>query len=159
MFFFGIFIFFSVRRIDKIISLNLNSVSKELEMEKEKEKEKEKTNSNFTELLQNRSNITLASPWNQSYGKDMRWIEEEEAEKKETEIKIQTIRKNAAKMQLISFLENPQVTDIQKIERIRDPEMVELLSSNHSSNEKIRGVRMEAGGFWKDWDDAIFLFL
>ena len=125
-------------------------------MEKEKEKPNENANSNFTELLWNRSNITLASPWNQSYGKDMRWIEEEEAE---TEIKIQTIRKNAAKMQLISFLENPRVTDIQKIERIRDPEMLELLSSNHSSNEKIRGVRMEAGGFWKDWDDAIFLFL
>jgi len=163
MFLFGFFIFFSLRRTDKIIPPNqrniegMGSGSKELEIQCEVPK----VNSNFTELLRIRSNHTLAFRQNVSDGKDMRFKEKKEEEEKT----MQSIRKNAARMQLVSFLEDPRITDIQKIERIRDPDMAELLTSNHSSSylekeqEKMRGFCIEAGGFWKDWDDAIFLFL
>ena len=139
---------------------NSNSYSKELEIEPEPEVPK--GNHNMTELLRIRSNNI---PRNLSDGKDMRYSGldlDMDLEKEKEENVLQTLRKNAAKMQLLSFLENPGVTDIQKIERIRDPVNAELLSWKNSSSldqEKIQAFRMEAGGFWKDWDDAIFLFL
>ena len=161
MFLFGIFIFFSLRRTDKITSLNLNtntnSLSKDLEIQPPIEVPIHPNN--FTELLLNRANISLAFYKNPTDGKDMRYNTSEE-ETEEKAIRIQTIRKNAAKMQLLSFLENPGIKDIEKIERIGDPEVAEFISlKQESKSENIRGYRMEAGGFWKDWDDAIFLFL
>ena len=102
---------------------------------------------NISELLLAKSNLTFLHQ-NNTAGMDMRLKEPE----------VINIRKNMAKKRLLDFLENPDISETDKIEKIRDPEMAELLSSSNTTTD-IRGFRMGAGGFWQDWEDSIFLFL
>jgi hypothetical protein len=88
---------------------------------------------------------------------DMRLLKEPEVE-----VEVATILIHLAKKELLSFLENPYISETDKIERIQDPEMAELLSSSNTSTSSTTtrtGFRMGAGGFWRDWEDSIFLFL
>ena len=105
---------------------------------------------NISELLLAKSKLTfLHQNPNNTAGMDMRLLKPEP--------EIVTIRKNMAKKRLLDFLKNPGISDRKKIEQIHDPEMAELISSSNDTD--IRGFRMGAGGFWRDWEDSIFLFL
>ena len=149
MFMFGIFIFFSIRRSDKHMPIKLSS--NELEIHTENHSERPVVSNNISELLLAKANLTFLHQ-NHSAGMDMRLLKEPE---------VVNIRKNLAKKQLLAFLENPDISETDKIERIRDPEMAELLSSSNSttSTSTRTGFRMGSGGFWRDWEDSIFLFL
>jgi hypothetical protein len=105
---------------------------------------------NISELLLAKSNLTfLHQHQNNTAGMDMRL--------RKPEPEVVNIRKNMAKKRLLDFLKNPDISDMEKISQIRDPEMAELISSSNDTD--IRGFRMGAGGFWRDWEDSIFLFL
>jgi len=143
MFMFGIFIFFSIRRSDK--HMPIKPLSNELEICTDSERPV--VSNNISELLLAKSNLTFLHQ-NNTAGMDMRLKEPE----------VINIRKNMAKKRLLDFLENPDISETDKIEKIRDPEMAELLSSSNTTTD-IRGFRMGAGGFWQDWEDSIFLFL
>ena len=157
MFIFGIFIFFAIRRSDKIPLEK--PFSQELEIHTDVESSSSSSSSygsnNLSELLLARSNITGLNRNRSTNGIDIR------PRKPELDSELPNIRKNLAKKQLLSFLEDPAISEMEKVERIRDPEMAELVSSSNRSEESagIHGFRMGAGGFWRDWEDSIFLFL
>jgi len=154
MFMFGIFIFFSIRRSDK--HMPIKTSSKELEIT-ETDSRRPVVSNNISELLLAKSNLTFLQP-NNTAGMDMRLL-------KEPEVEVANILIHLAKKELLSFLENPDISETDKIERIQDPEIAELLSSSNnttsstSSTTTRSGFRMGAGGFWQDWQDSIFLFL
>ena len=151
MFMFGIFIFFSIRRSDK--HMPIKASSKELEIT-ETDSRRPVISNNISELLLAKSNLTFLRQ-NNTAGTDMRLL------KPEVEVEVAAnILIYLAKKELLSFLENPEISETNKIEKIQDPEMVELLSSsNTSTSSTCTGFRMGAGGFWRDWQDSIFLFL
>lgn len=127
--------------------------SNELEIHTENHSERPVVSNNISELLLAKANLAFLYQ-NHSAGMDMRLLKEPE---------VVNIRKNLAKKQLLAFLENPDISETDKIERIRDPEMAELLSSSSSNitttDTGLSGYRMGSGGFWRDWQDSIFLFL
>lgn len=129
----------------------IKASSKELEIT-ETDSRRPVVSNNISELLLAKSNLTFLHQ-NNTAGMDMRLKESEP----EPESEIVTIRKNMAKKRLLDFLKNPGISDRKKIEQIHDPEMAELISSSNDTD--IRGFRMGAGGFWRDWEDSIFLFL
>jgi hypothetical protein len=113
--FIGFFFFLSLKRsIYKTISnfVQEKGISNELPTEKNHLNSNSK---NITELLLPLSvNITRKH----IEGEDNRISEQEQ----EQENSIRTIEQNMAKKQLLTFLEDPAVSDIQKIERIRESE-------------------------------------
>lgn len=162
MFIFGIFTFFSCKRSENIPSIHHNAVSRELEIRNPKFRPPSPPSSNnLTDLILARSNITLPTSSDKNktndFGADIRQalIDLESRES------LLTIQKNMAKMELLSFLENPRISDVKKLEKIRDPENAELLFGNGSSklqDERIHGFRMGAGGLDK-WDDFVHVIL
>ena len=70
----------------------------------------------------------------------------------ETSVTLETICRNRKKLAILSFLEDPNISDLQKRKKMEEP-------STFDETTSYQGFRMEAGGFWKDWNDAIFLFL
>ena len=81
----------------------------------------------------------------------------------EYENSLETIRKNMLKNAMISFLEDPNYSDCKKQEIILDPASASVFDSKNNSVSSFfripRGFCIEAGGLWKDWDDALFLLL
>ena len=148
MFIFGIFIFFSIRRTDKYMPIKISSN----ELEIHTDSERPVVSNNISELLLAKANLTYLHQ-NHSAGMDIRLKEPEQ------ELELVNIRKNLAKKRLLEFLKNPGISDKKKIEQIREPEMAELLSSSNTTDTGLSGFRMGAGGFWRDWEDSIFLLL
>ena len=107
---------------------------------------------NITELLleKNANQTTFFQP-NSSAGMDMR------VSPGGVLLRLETIRRNIAKKAMISFLEDPNQSDLNKQDKIMDPASTFLFDEKNDSS--LCSFRMEAGGFWKDWDDAIFLLL
>ena len=101
---------------------------------------------NITELLLEK-NIT-----NSSDGMDIRSSRAMEKTSLETSVTLETICRNRKKLAILSFLEDPNNSDLQKKKKMEEP-------STFDETTSYQGFRMEAGGFWKDWSDAIFLFL
>lgn len=101
---------------------------------------------NITELLLE-NNTT-----NSSDGMDIRSSRAMENTSLETSVILETIYRNRKKLAILSFLEDPNISDLQKRKKMEEPSIFDETTS-------YRGFRMEAGGFWKDWSDAIFLFL
>lgn len=162
MFIFAIFSFFSCKRSENI---HHNAVSRELEIRNPKFRPSPPSSNNLTDLILARSNITLPADSSSSaeknktndFGADIRQalIDLESRES------LLTIQKNMAKMELLSFLENPRISDVKKLEKIRDPENAELLFGNGSSklqDDGILGFRIGAGGLDK-WDDFVHVIL
>ena len=135
MFIFGIFLLFSVR--GPWIPL-----SQDLEIQPNT---KPNTH-NLSKLLLSKANLTLNNT-----GMDMRVSNNTF----ELEISISSIRKNMAKKQLLIFLEDHMKSELQKIEKMQDPEHAEYTNPTTG----LHGFRIEAGGLWRDWEDTLFLFL
>jgi hypothetical protein len=163
MFIFGIFSFFSCKRSENIPSIHHNAVSRELEIRGNRFNPPPPPSNNLTDLILARSNITLPASFSSEknkttdFGADIRQalIDLESRES------LLTIQKNMAKMELLSFLENPRIPDVKKLEKIRDPENAELLFGNGSSklqDDGIWGFRIGAGGLDK-WDDFVHVIL
>jgi len=111
--FIGFFFFLSLKRsIYKTISnfVQEKGISNELPIEKN---HLNSNSNNITELL-----LPLSANITRKHieGEDNRISEQEQ------ENSIRTIEQNMAKKQLLTFLEDPAVSDIQKIERIRESE-------------------------------------
>jgi hypothetical protein len=144
MVFFSIFILFSLRRVvNKTISIFLtsNNLSNELEIRK-KENISEINTNNLTELLSLKGvkkNIII----NAADGIDQT-------------PSVYTIRKNISKLQFISFLEDSTISDIDKIEKIRENKHV-FDNTTYFSNG-IYGYRICAGGF-DDYYDFMDILL
>lgn len=122
------------------------------ELEIHTDSERPVVSNNISELLLAKANLTYLHQ-NHSAGMDIRLKEPEQ------ELELVNIRKNLAKKRLLEFLKNPGISDKKKIEQIREPEMAELLSSSNTTDTGLSGFRMGAGGFWRDWEDSIFLLL
>jgi len=116
----GFFFFLALKRsIYKTITnfVQEKCISNELPIEKN-----HSNSNNITELLllPLSANATANITRKHIEGEDNRFSDQDQDQ--DYESSIRTIEQNMAKKQLLAFLEDPSVSDIQKIERIRESE-------------------------------------
>ena len=130
--------------------------SDELEINTNTEKEKENIFSsisktkNLTELLHDiHKNITR----NVVDGNDHRFSL---SNTKEADLDfLQRMKKKKMKKEILDYLENPSISNKQKIDRLQEMEIHELIfenTTNTSLDTGIHGFRMGAGGFREYYD-------